>query len=261
MARRQVTSRLLWNLGGVAVALAAWEFVGRLAGDANFAPFSAVMVEYFHMLQDGTMLSELAGSLREMIIGYALACIIGIPAGIAMGRSRLWDGLFHPWLSMMVVTSVAALVPLFVLVFGTGLWFRAMIVFVATIGYVMLTLYHGARGIEPRFLDVGRAFNAGRWQAFRNIMLPALYPYLFTAARIGLLHAIRAMVIAEMFIIVGYGGLIHNAGLDISTAPLLGLLVTLMLLGVITNSLLQLAARLIAPWYEARVAPGFAASK
>ena len=92
-----------------------------------------------------------------------------------------------------------------------------------------------------------------RWRAFREILLPALYPYVITAMRIGLVHAIRAMVVAEMFIIVGYGGLIYRAGLSLSTAPLLALLVTLMLVGVAANALLRSGAQLIAPWYERRV--------
>src|SRR6185369_10478859 len=136
---------------------------------------------------------------------------------------------------------------LFILVFGTGFMFRAAIVFVASIWYVMLTVYHGARSIEPRFVDVGRSFGASRWQAFREILLPALYPYVITAMRIGLVHAIRAMVVAEMFVIVGYGGLIYRSGLSVSTAPLLALLVTLMVVGVIANALLRGGAKIVAP--------------
>jgi ABC-type nitrate/sulfonate/bicarbonate transport system permease component len=245
--------RHAYNLLGIAVALALWELLGRVMGEALFAPASSVLVEYWELLRDGAMLSALVSSLGQMLVGYGLACLVGIPLGVAMGRSRLCDAVFHPWLSMFVVTSVAALVPLFVLLFGTGFWFRAAIVFVAAVWYVMLTVYHGARGIEPRLIDVGRAFGASRLSAFRTILLPALYPYLVTAARIGLVHAIRAMVVAEMFIIVGYGGLIHNAGLAISTAPLLGLLLTLMVLGVAANALLRQAARRLAPWYEERV--------
>jgi NitT/TauT family transport system permease protein len=247
-----------YRLAGIAVALAIWEALGRFMGDALFAPLSAVAVEYVGMLRDGQMLRELAASLRQMLVGYGLALLIGIPVGVAMGRSRIVDALFHPWLSMLVVTSVAALVPLFVLVFGTGFWFRAAIVFVASVWYVMLTVYHGARGIEARFIDVGRSFGTRPLQAFRKILLPALYPFLLTAARIGLVHAIRAMVVAEMFVILGYGGLIYRAGFSISTAPLLGLLLSLMLVGVAANALLQHAARLAAPWYEERVAPASA---
>jgi ABC-type nitrate/sulfonate/bicarbonate transport system permease component len=248
-----MSRRFRYNLFGVAIALLVWEITGRLSGAELFAPISVVLPDYVQMLRDGEMLSELAGSLRQMLVGYGLACLIGLPFGIAMGRSRVLDALLHPWLSMFVVTSVAALVPLFVLVLGTGFWFRAVIVFVATVWYVVLTTYHGARGIEPRLLDVGRAFGAGRLRRFWKIMVPALYPYLITALRIGLVHAIRAMVVAEMFIILGYGGLIYRAGYAMTTAPLLSLLVTLMLLGIAANAVLRGATRILAPWYEDRM--------
>ena len=237
----------------ILAVLLVWEAAGRRMGPALLAPPSAVLPEYLRLLRGGTMLEALAGSLRQMFVGYALACAVGFPLGIAMGRSRLWDALFHPWVSMFVVTSVAALVPLFIVVLGTGFWFRVAVVFVAAVWFAVLTAYHGARGIEPRWIEVGRSFAAGRLQLFWKVMLPALYPYLITGARLALVHAIRAMVVAEMFIIVGYGGLIYNSGLLLSTAPLLALIITLMLVGVSANGVLRWVARAAAPWYEERV--------
>ena len=232
--------RIALNLAGIVLALALWELAGRLIGAELFAPPSVALVEFLQQARQGQIFVELLGSLRQMVVGFALACAFGLPVGIAMGRSRVCDALFHPWLSMFVVTSVAALVPLFVVMFGTGFWFRVVIVFVASVWYVMLTVYQGARGVEPRFVDVGRSFGAGTLRAFWAILLPALYPYIITAMRIGLVHAIRAMVVAEMFIILGYGGLIYRAGYAPSTAPLLALLVTLMLVdsnGVVRSSI------------------------
>jgi ABC-type nitrate/sulfonate/bicarbonate transport system permease component len=153
---------------------------------------------------------------------------------------------------MFVVISVAALVPLFILLFGSGFGFRVAIVFMASAWYIVLTTYHGARGVEPRFLDVAHSFGASRGAVFWKVLLPALYPYLITGARIGLVHAIRAMVVAEMYVIVGYGGLIHKTGLSTSTAPLLGLLITLMVVSMLANTTLYVAGRRLAPWYEER---------
>ena len=204
------------------------------------------------MLLDGRVVVELMASLRQMLVGLALACVVGMPLGILMGRSQLADVLLHPWLSMFIVTSVAALVPLLILLFGTGFWFRVAVVFIASVWYITLTAYQGARGLEPRWIDVGRSFGAGGLRRFWKIVLPGLYPFLLAGVRIGLVHAIRAMVVAEMFVIVGFGGLIHSAGLAVSSAPILALLSLLMIVGVFANALLKLAAGRIAPWYEVR---------
>ncbi|MBV8150610.1 MAG: ABC transporter permease subunit [Candidatus Eremiobacteraeota bacterium] len=242
--------RIATRLGGIAVVLIVWELVGRRLGDPLFAPPSSVIVQFIPELRDGSIFATLATSLRQMFVGFALAYLIGAPVGVWMARSIVIDALIHPWLNMAIVTSVAALVPLFILLFGTGFWFQVTIVFIAALWFVMLTVYHGARGIEPRWLEVGRAFGAGPLESFWKIMLPALFPYLFAGARIGLTHAIRAMVVAETFVIVGYGALIHNAGLTVSTAPLLGLILLLMVLGVLVNSGLEQISRVLAPWYE-----------
>jgi ABC-type nitrate/sulfonate/bicarbonate transport system permease component len=245
--------RLVLQLTGIAVTVAAWEVVGRMMGEGLLAAPSVVLREYGSLLSEGTMLRELFFSLRQMLVGFGLACLVGMPLGIAMGRSRVFDVILHPWVSMLVVLSVAALVPLFLLLFGSGFNFRAAIVFMASVWYIVLTTYHGARGVEPRFLEVACSFGASRLHVFWKVLMPALYPYLITGARIGLVHAIRAMVVAEMYVIVGYGGLIHKTGLHVSTAPLLGLLLTLMTVSIVSNWLLRLVGDWLAPWYKARL--------
>lgn len=235
---------------GIAMFVVLWEIVGQRMGNALLAPPSTVFVTYIELLREGRMLGELFTSLRQMMIGFLLACVIGMPMGIAMGRSKIADAMLRPWVSMFVVTSTAALVPILILLLGTGLALRATVVFLAAVWYIVLTTYNGAKGINPQQIAVGRSFSANGGQIFWKIILPSLYPYLITGARIGLIHAIRAMVMAEMFVIIGYGGLIHQTGLLVDTGRLLGLLMTLMIVSLIANWLLQQAGRILAPWYE-----------
>lgn len=243
-------NRVLLPCIGLLLFALGWELAGRSLGEATLAPPSIVAIDYIVLLRDGDMLHELALSLRQMAIGYGVACLVGMPLGIAMGRSATADAIVHPWVAMLVVTSTAALVPLLILILGTGLGLRVTVVFMATVFYVILTAYNGARGLNPNQLAVGRSFGAGRMQVFWKIMVPALYPYLLTAARIGLVHAIRAMVTVELFVITGYGGLIHQTGLSIGTGPLLGLIVTLAAVSMLGDFALLLAGRWLAPWYE-----------
>lgn len=235
---------------GVLIFLAAWEIMGQVLSSAMLAPPSVVAVDYLDLLRQNEMLPELALSLRQMAVGYAAALVVGMPMGVLMGRSRWADAALQPWVSMFVVTSTAALIPLLIMLLGTGFSLRVTVVFIATVFYVVLTTYNGARGIPPMQLAAARSFGAGRWQLFWKVMLPSLYPFLLTGARVGFVHALRAMVTAELFVIVGYGGLIHQTGLSTDTGPLLGLLLTLMVVSLAGNACLRLLGRRVAPWYE-----------
>ena len=238
------------RLLGIGIFLVLWEILGRILGEALFAPVSSVVATYPEMVQEYDLFSELAGSLKQLVFGYLLGCTVGISVGMLMGRSRLADGLFQPWVSMLFATSIASLVPLFILLFGFGLAFRIAIVFMSTVWYVLLNTYHGARGVDQELLETARAFDASPLQTFKMVLLPALYPYILAGMRNGLAHAIRAMVIVEMYIIVGFGGVVFNAGLEVETAPLIGTLLTIMVVGVMLTELLKAVGRWTAPWYE-----------
>jgi ABC-type nitrate/sulfonate/bicarbonate transport system permease component len=235
---------------GLAILLIAWEIAGRILGAAILAPPSRVVVDFAELIRRGEMPLRLVESLRLAGIAYVAACVVGMPLGVMMGRSRTIDAFAHPWVAMLVVTSTAALVPLLILFLGTGASLQIAIIFLAVVFYIVLATYNGARGLNPNQVAVGRSFGASRWKIFFSIMLPSLYPYLLAAARIGLVHAVRAMVTVELFVIGGYGGLIHQAGLSPDTGLLLGLLLTLMIVSLVLDAVLRGLGRLIAPWYE-----------
>lgn len=248
------TERLFWNATGIVAFLVFWECLGRWLGSRVLSPPSLVLIDYWGLLQAGTMLRELVTSLRQMLVGFGLACVVGMTLGVLMGRFRVFEFLLTPWIGMFLVTSVAALVPLLILMLGTGFAFRATVVFISSVWYIVITTYNGARGIDPGLLAVARSFGASTWKTITAVVLPSLYPYLIAGARIGLVHAIRAMVMAEMFVILGYGGLIYQTGMMAETGPLISLLISLMIVSLGATWLLRVIGRSVAPWYEKRTA-------
>jgi len=210
-----------------------------------------VVLELATLARDTHTLTVIWQSLAPALVGFAISCVIGMPLGAVMGRSKLADALLHPWMSLFVVTSVAAIVPILILLLGTGWWFVVAVVVLSSVWYVVLTTYQGAVRLDRRLLDVGRSFGASRTQSFRTIMLPALFPYLLAGARIGLVHAVRSVVLAQLFILTGIGGLLQDAGMDVSTARLLSLLVVIMGIGLVANHGLGRVTDWLAPWQKA----------
>ncbi|WP_158925481.1 ABC transporter permease [Acidisphaera sp. S103] len=241
-------TRLSLRLTGLALFLIIWEGTGRYLGDALMAPPSAVARELVALAQDAGARETIWQSIAPALVGFAIACVVGMPMGVVMGRSPVWNALLQPWVSTFVVTSVAAIVPILILLIGTGWWFVVAVVVLSSVWYITLTTYQGAVRIERRWLDVGRSFGASRIRSFRTIMLPALFPYLLAGARIGLTHAIRSMVLAQLFIVTGIGGMLNEAGMDVSTARLLALLVVIMGIGLLASHGLGRLADWLAPW-------------
>lgn len=242
---------LLLRLTGLVLFLLAWELAGRTLGDALLAPPSAVVSELVTLAAEPQSRATIWQSIAPALVGFGISCAIGMPLGAVMGRSRVCDALLHPWMSLFVVTSVAAIVPILILLLGTGWWFVVGVVVLSSVWYVVLTTYQGAVRIDRRMLDVGRSFGASRVRMFTAIVLPALFPYLLAGARIGLVHAIRSVVLAQLFILTGIGGLLQEAGMDISTARLLALLVLIMGIGLVASHGLGQLAGWLAPWQKA----------
>jgi ABC-type nitrate/sulfonate/bicarbonate transport system permease component len=244
--------RLLVNALGVGLALVGWQLLGSRLGDALVATPVQVAGALVDTLQAGEFWPALWSMVWPMLLGYLAAMIVGVPLGVAMGRSEAVAAVVKPWSQMFIVISAAAIVPLFIILMGRGAVMCVSIVFFVTVWYVVATMTEAARGVSPKLLNVARSFGASDLQRFRYVILPALHPFVLIAARIGLIHALRAMITAEMFISAGFGGLLNNAGLDLSTAPLFALIVILMTLSVGATGLLRFVADRSAPWYASR---------
>ncbi|HEY9212321.1 MAG TPA: ABC transporter permease subunit [Ancylobacter sp.] len=240
------------NLLGIALLLVVWQIAGQDLGEMLLATPVQSVHALVATLQDTSFWAAMWRMLWQMMIGYLLALGIGVPLGIAMGRVPVVNAIVKPWASMFIVISAAAIVPLFIILMGRGLLFSTAIVFVVTVWYVVISITEAARSVSPKLMNVARSFAASDFQRFRYVILPALHPYVMIAVRVGFVHALRAMVTAEMFISAGYGGLLNDAGLELSTAPLFSLIVILMVISISATTLMRWTADRAAPWYESR---------
>jgi len=85
------------------------------------------------LLAQGEMLRELGVSLRQMAVDSSRPASSACRSAPSLGRSRLAGCASSPWVSMFVVTSTAALIPLFISSLAPGLMLRVTIVFLASV--------------------------------------------------------------------------------------------------------------------------------
>jgi ABC-type nitrate/sulfonate/bicarbonate transport system permease component len=214
----------------VALGLLLWEWAGRsTAWSFALAPPSAVLAALAHRLVDPAFWQASFTTAQALVVGFALIVMVGIPAGLVVGRILTAQRLADPYLAFLLAVPAAPLVPVFMIIFGAGLAARVATVFVFGIAVLVVNTAAGARLAPSPLIRMAESFGATRIQVFHRVMLPAALPGIMAGLRLAAGRAVVGTVVSELIIVsVGLGKMInqYSAGFD---APNLLAVVTVVL--------------------------------
>jgi NitT/TauT family transport system permease protein len=231
-------SLLVWAL--------AWEIVGRAGLTGLFPPLSSVAARLGELLALPSFWDALALTARTYLIGTAIAIAAGVPIGLLMGRSRLADGLLLPWVSTFTSAPLTALVPVIMALFGFGETTIVLTVVLFAIWIVILDARAGARSISPSLVEMAAAFGATRWQAFSKVYLWAALPEILTGIRLGLIRAVKGVIIGQLLVsVVGFGHLFEIYSSNFLMEHMWALLLVLFALAFVIDAVLGYLERRI----------------
>jgi sulfonate transport system permease protein len=253
-ARRRRTQ---WqNLGiravSLAVALALWQIAGESVDPVLFTTPSKVGVAAFDMVLSGELWSYLWPSLIVLGIGLFLAIVFGTVIGLALARFRVLDIGVMVYITFLYSIPSVALVPLIVLWAGYETTAKVIILFLFAFFPMVINTYQGVKAVDPKLLEVGRAFRCSERQLWVNIVLPGALPFIVTGIRLAVGRGMIGMVLADLYTAIsGIGYLIVRTASTFQVDKMFVPIVTLGLLGVTLTALLRLAEKKVAPWTTA----------
>ena len=180
------------------------------------------------------MWPHFATTLVEVLLGFAIGATLAIVVGVLLARSRLAERLLSPYLVAAQATPILALAPLIALWFGTGLPSKLVITTLIVFFPVAVATMVGLRSVDPRLIEMARAFRASNPQVVRRVEIPAALPAILGGMRVGVTLAVIGAIIAEWAGGErGLGVLINVARGSLFDIPLMfATLATLALLGV-----------------------------
>ncbi|TAK27176.1 MAG: ABC transporter permease subunit [Chloroflexota bacterium] len=202
---RRIGLRLL----SVLVILVAWEEMAPRMSGLLFPTVRGTMTALLELLVLPAFWRALWLSNQALLLGFLLAAIFGVSLGLWMGRSRTVERIAAPYLSILLVTPVSALIPLFIIATGLGLATRVLVVFTFACVVIVVTTRAGIRALDQSWIEMAISFGASERQIWSRVLLPGTLPVLMTALRLGLGRAIAGMVAAELLAMaVGVGRLV-----------------------------------------------------
>jgi sulfonate transport system permease protein len=237
------------RLVSVATFLAIWEVFGGQVNQALFTTPSKVAVAAVHMVWSGELWTYLAPSLLVLAIGLSLAAVIGIAVGLLLARFWVVDVAFGVYITFLYSIPSVALVPLIVLWAGYETTAKVIILFLFAFFPMAINTYQGVKNVDPKLIEVGRAFRCNEGQLWRNIVLPGALPFIVTGLRLAVGRGLIGMVLADLYTAIsGIGYLIVRTGSTFQIDKMFVPIVTLGLLGVTLTAILRMLEIRVAPW-------------
>ena len=233
----------------LAIALTLWEVAAWNVDPVLFTSPTKVAVAAYKMVLSGELWTYLWPSLVVLGIGFALAVVFGIAIGLMLARFWVLDVALTVYITFLYSIPSVALVPLIVLWAGFDTTAKVIILFLFAFFPMVINTYQGVKAVDPKLLEVGRAFRCSERQLWTNIVLPGALPFIVTGIRLALGRGMIGMVLADLYTAIsGIGYLIVRTASTYQVDKMFVPIVTLGLLGVTLTALLRVLERRVAPW-------------
>lgn len=227
----------------------AWELVARRVGSLLFPSFTETVAALGRLIITPSLWEALWISNQAMVVGFALAAAVGIPLGFIMGRHRTAGDFFDPYLSILLVTPMSALMPIIIMATGLGLVSRVLIVFSFAFVVVVVNARTGVQTIDASWIDMARAFGATERQLWTKIFLRGSLPALLTGLRLGVIRSVAGMIIVELLLIaLGIGRLIIDFQGDFDSANVFATVFVVVFEAVALAQIFRRLERRASPW-------------
>lgn len=243
-APRALITRLWPPATAVAVTISLWWVATTVLPASHSllrqASPQRVLPAVGDLLTRGVLLPDAGISLWRLVIGLAVAAVIGVPAGLLIGLNPVLDRAVRPVVQFLRMISPLSWAPIAVALFGIGNQPVYFLIAAAAVWPILLNTVAGVHAIEPGFLGVARSFHATAFEQLTVVILPAVRGHILTGLRVGLGTAWIVLVPAEMLgVRSGLGYQILNARDQLAYDQVVAVVLVIGVLGFLLDAVAQ----------------------
>lgn len=162
---------------------------------------AALLIIQLPLAQWGYIGLSLVATTLRVMAALLIALAWTIPVGVAIGLNPRLANWLQPVVQTVASIPATALFPVFVLMLIAlpgGLNLAAvLLMLMGTQWYLLFNVIAGASTIPQDLIYTTTLLQLGRWERWRTLILPALFPYLVTGAITASGGAWNASIVAE----------------------------------------------------------------
>ncbi|MCM3766889.1 ABC transporter permease [Neobacillus niacini] len=198
-------------------------------------------------------ISDIWITIYRVLAGFLIAVLIGLPLGVFMGTFKVVEAFFEPIISAIRYMPASAFIPLFILWIGVGELEKITIIFVGTFFSLVLMVSVEVGNVRRELLEAAYTLGRSKFDVVRSVILPASMPGIMETIRLILGWAWSYIIVAELVASAsGIGSLILESQRMLNTGNIIFGIVTIGVLGLLSDLILKIGIRKAFPWHYGR---------
>ena len=191
--------------GSIVALLLIWWAASKLMNDTQVLPgplaVARTIVADFHTPgpEGESAFYDVGITLVRIFAAFLASMIAGIGIGLAMGLNRLFERSLLALLPLMLTMPTILMVFVAIMWFGYSTAGSLVAVMAVVTPYVAVNMYEGTRAMDKSLIEMAVTFKANRYLLLRNVYIPQLMPYIFSAFRYAFGQTWKIVALAETF--------------------------------------------------------------
>ncbi|WP_439523301.1 ABC transporter permease [Marivita sp.] len=188
-------------------------------------------------------------TLYSTLFGFSLGVIIGVTLGVIVGTSKIAYAVAYPLLVGFSSIPKVAVVPIFVLWFGSGTTPAVLTAMVICVFPIVVNIATGLATTEPELEDVLKTLGASKTEILWNVGLPRAMPYFFASLKVAITLSFVGAVLSETVASnMGIGNVMMTASSNFQVSLVFAGLIILALMGVALYAVFSILERRVTGW-------------
>ncbi len=251
---RQATL-LLGMLGGLAF-FGIWELGHILTPDSSkrFLPSPETVVSAFwFLLTEKGYIYDIGKSCYRIFGSFFLVCVVSVPLGILMGCFIKFRALINPTISASRYLPAASFIPLLLVWFGPTDTQKMALLFLGVVFFLIALVLDNTKAVQKELVEAALTMGADRRRVVLGVVVPAVAPAVIDSMRTMIAVGWTYLVIAEIVAATdGIGAVMMRAGRFLKVDIIMAGILTIGILGVLTDLAFRLLAHYAFPWNRER---------
>ncbi len=243
------------TLSSFVLLLAVWSLLtyGGVV-DKLFLPSPSKIIDSgISLFRDFDFIQDIFATIYRVLVGFVLAFAVGSVLGVLIGTYKAVEAFFEPMISFVRYMPVSAFIPLFILWIGVGDVEKISVIFFGSLFSIVLMTAVEVGGVRRELLEASYTLGSSPFGVLRSVILPASMPGMMEIARLVLGWAWTYIIVAELVAAsTGIGHVIIESQRMLRTSNIIFGILTIGVLGLITDLILKWAIRKMFPWNYGR---------